>query len=47
MQVESEIRRKIPSVYDVIVHVEPLGNVEHSERYGLAGPRTSGNEPRI
>ncbi len=45
MRVESEIRRKIPSVYDVIVHVEPLGNIEHSERYGLAGPRTNGNEP--
>jgi hypothetical protein len=24
-------------VYDIMVHVEPLGNVEESERYGLAG----------
>jgi hypothetical protein len=22
-------------VYDIMVHVEPLGNVEHEERFGI------------
>lgn len=36
---ETEIRRAVDRVYDVIVHVEPLGNVEKSERYGLSQRR--------
>lgn len=34
-QVERAIREAIPGVYDVLVHIEPLGNREESERYGL------------
>ena len=34
MQVENEIKEAIPKVYDVLIHVEPLGN-EEEERYGL------------
>ncbi|HPT88376.1 MAG TPA: cation diffusion facilitator family transporter [Bacillota bacterium] len=34
-QVESEIKAKIPSVYDVSVHIEPLGNTEEDEKFGL------------
>ena len=35
-QVEKAITQRIPDVYDVIVHVEPLGKGEHRERYGLS-----------
>jgi cation diffusion facilitator family transporter len=33
---ESAIRHAVPHVYDVLVHVEPIGNVEKTERYGLS-----------
>ena len=33
---ERAIREALDNVYDVLVHVEPLGNVESSERYGLS-----------
>lgn len=35
MRVEAAIKEALPDVYDVIVHVEPHGNVEGEERYGL------------
>jgi divalent metal cation (Fe/Co/Zn/Cd) transporter len=34
-QVEAAIKARLPEVYDVIVHVEPAGNLESDERYGL------------
>ena len=33
--VERAIKKRLPDVYDVIVHVEPAGNLEEGERYGL------------
>lgn len=33
--VEKAIKERLPEVYDVIVHVEPRGNEEEGERYGL------------
>ncbi len=35
-QVERAITARIPDIYDVIVHIEPLGRGEHRERYGLS-----------
>jgi cation diffusion facilitator family transporter len=35
-QTEQSIKRVVGNVYDVLVHVEPLGNVENRERYGLS-----------
>ncbi|MCK7488842.1 MAG: hypothetical protein MZU79_00270 [Anaerotruncus sp.] len=35
VQVENSIKEHIPEVYDVIVHIEPKGNVE-PEKFGLA-----------
>ncbi len=32
---EQRIKELVPNAYDVLVHVEPRGNVEHAERYGL------------
>lgn len=32
---ENRIRESIPSMYDIIIHIEPLGNVEKHERWGL------------
>lgn len=34
--VEKEIRRQIPDVYDIMVHVEPSGLGRHAEQYGLS-----------
>jgi cation diffusion facilitator family transporter len=33
--VEAAIKERLPDIYDVIVHVEPRGNLEEGERYGL------------
>ena len=35
MEVEHVLRQKIENLYDVAVHVEPLGNME-KEKYGLS-----------
>lgn len=35
-QVESEIKKNIPDVYDLSVHIEPLGNTETNEKFGVA-----------
>lgn len=35
-QTEQAIKRAVGNVYDVLVHVEPLGNVENRERYGVS-----------
>lgn len=35
-QVESEIKKVIPNVYDVLVHPEPIGNLEPDEAYGIS-----------
>ncbi len=32
---EKRIRESIPSMYDIIIHIEPLGNFEKHERWGL------------
>lgn len=32
---ERAIRVRLPEVYDVVVHIEPRGNVEDRERYGV------------
>ncbi len=34
--VEKEIRNAIPNVYDVLVHPEPIGNIEPDEVYGVS-----------
>ena len=34
VEVENSIKDSLPDIYDVIVHIEPLGNVEE-ERFGL------------
>ena len=42
--VEAAVKARIPEIYDVIVHVEPAGNEEEGERYGLRpGERRGGD----
>jgi len=36
MAVENAIKEKVEKVYDIIVHIEPKGNWESAERYGLS-----------
>ena len=33
---ENAIRHALNNVYDVLVHVEPIGNIEDAERYGVS-----------
>lgn len=39
VKVEESIKRSLPDIYDVIVHIEPFGNVEN-ERFGLTADDT-------
>ncbi len=34
-KVESEIRRRVKKVFDIMVHIEPAGVADHEEGYGL------------
>ncbi len=34
--IEGELKRKIPRIYDVIIHTEPIGNDEPDEVYGVS-----------
>lgn len=35
-EVEQKIKQKLDNVYDVFIHVEPLGNIEEEERFGVS-----------
>jgi len=35
-KVENEIKRVVPKVYDVILHIEPIGNLEPHEVFGVS-----------
>ena len=34
--IEGELKRKIPRIYDVMIHTEPIGNIEPDEVYGVS-----------
>ena len=34
-KVEQEIKESLPNVYDIVVHIEPLGNEEAGEKFGI------------
>lgn len=34
-KVEDEIKASLPNVYDIVVHIEPIGNQELGEKFGL------------
>jgi divalent metal cation (Fe/Co/Zn/Cd) transporter len=34
-QVEESIKNSIEHVYDIVVHVEPKGNIHCEEKYGI------------
>lgn len=34
--VENTIKNEVDNVYDIIVHLEPLGNIEKNEKYGVS-----------
>jgi len=36
VQVERTIKRRVDNVYDIIVHIEPKGNLERNERFGMS-----------
>jgi len=36
-QVEDALKSSIDNVYDILVHVEPYGNIEKDEKYGVSG----------
>lgn len=35
-KVESKLKENIENIYDILVHIEPLGNVEHDETFGIS-----------
>jgi cation diffusion facilitator family transporter len=34
-KVEQKIKNSLPNVYDIVVHIEPIGNKEEGEKFGL------------
>ncbi len=43
-KIEMRIRKKIENVFDIVVHVEPLGNHEKGEQFGLSEKGRSGKK---
>lgn len=35
LEIEEKIKKAIPNVYDIVIHIEPIGNIEDGECYGL------------
>jgi divalent metal cation (Fe/Co/Zn/Cd) transporter len=35
-KVEKKLHEKIPNLYDVLIHIEPLGNIESDEVFGIS-----------
>ena len=35
-KLEDKIKKEISNVYDIITHIEPLGNIEKDERFGIS-----------
>lgn len=35
-QIEEKIKEEIDDVYDIITHIEPYGDVDEDEKYGLS-----------
>jgi len=35
-KLEDEIKNEISNIYDIITHIEPLGNIEKDERFGIS-----------
>ena len=36
VQIEHEIKSAIPNTYDILVHIEPIGNIEPDEAFGVS-----------
>ncbi|MGB0403980.1 MAG: cation diffusion facilitator family transporter [Salibacteraceae bacterium] len=36
IQVEDEIKRNVDGVYDIMLHFEPIGNIENEEKFGVS-----------
>ncbi|MBN2352710.1 MAG: cation transporter [Spirochaetales bacterium] len=36
MDLERRVKAAVPTIYDIVIHMEPEGNVEHQERWGLS-----------
>ncbi|MGF1529276.1 MAG: cation diffusion facilitator family transporter [Candidatus Competibacterales bacterium] len=43
-EVEGQIRNRIDNVYDIVIHLEPLGNVERGEPFGVCGQTFHGDD---
>jgi cation diffusion facilitator family transporter len=35
-KVENKIRELVPNIYDILIHIEPEGNIEKDEVYGIS-----------
>lgn len=44
--VENTIKKDIKNVYDVMVHIEPMGNLETDEKFGISEKYVSQNKPK-
>ena len=33
--VEDNIKSSLPNVYDIVVHIEPIGNADDNEKFGI------------
>ena len=37
LNVENSIKKSMENIYDIHVHIEPIGNIENDEKFGISG----------
>jgi len=43
IKAEDAVKKNLKNVFDIMIHVEPLGNIEHKEQFGLSPESFSDN----
>lgn len=46
-EVENRLKQNIDNIFDILVHIEPLGNIEQDESFGISKENINGSTPSI
>ncbi len=46
-EVENRLKQNIDNIFDILMHVEPLGNIEQDESFGISKENINDNSPSL
>lgn len=47
IEVENRLKQNIDNIFDILVHIEPLGNIEQDESFGISKENIDDNSPSL